>query len=166
MNPLDRKAISNLVAAAHGEAAPYPDLDVTALSDEMRMVVRAYVELLLRERDVRRVRMTDEEVYLTALDHFGLACPHPVPPAETYATTTWSGFRCRVCGSTVFTQQRDVVKRGVLVVPRNAPEVEHDIVPSGDAHDIWACGEVPSEGPSLRRCVTRRSRGGMSTRDA
>jgi hypothetical protein len=96
---------------------------------------------------------------MNPLDQFGLACPHPAPPAATYTTTTWRGFQCRICGSTVVTQlrdTRDTVKRGVLVVPPNAPEVEHDILPSGDAHDLWSCGEVPSEGPSLRRCVTRR----------
>jgi len=92
MTRSDQQAIANVLAAARGEAAPYPGLEVTALSTEMQTLFGAYVLLLLRQRDIRRVRMTDDEVYLAALDHFGLACPH------SYATTTSRGFRCRVCG--------------------------------------------------------------------
>jgi len=50
----------------------------------------------------------------------------------------------------------EVEWRDVLVVPRHAPEVVHEILPSGDARDLWSPGEVPSEGPRTQRCVTPR----------
>ena len=43
----------------------------------MRRLVSAHVTAMLKERDTRGLPLTDDQVYLIVLGHYGITCPHP-----------------------------------------------------------------------------------------
>lgn len=72
----DRKAQVNVIATAFGEPLPYPGLELESLSQEMQARVAKHLTDVLLEGD-RRGRVGDEKyLYLAALEHFGIRCPH------------------------------------------------------------------------------------------
>ena len=52
----------------------------------MRRLVSAHVIAMLKERDTRGLPLTDDQVYLIVLGHYGITCPHP-------------GTRCQRCAT-------------------------------------------------------------------
>ena len=80
---MDRCAIARAFAYASGaEIGPHPHLSLRDLCPEVQIIIGKHVYGLLDERDRRRRdgqsggNLTDNELYLSALEHFGVDCPH------------------------------------------------------------------------------------------
>jgi len=60
----------------------------------MRRLVSAHVTAMLKERDTRGLPLTDDQVYLVALGHYGITYPHPRYELPTMCDAS----RCAICG--------------------------------------------------------------------
>src|SRR2546425_11366440 len=63
----------------------------------MRRLVSAHVTAMLKERDPRGLPLTDDQVYLIVLGHYGITCPHPRYEVPTMCDAS----QCAICGGYV-----------------------------------------------------------------
>ena len=97
VNRADDRAMANLRAAARRRPPPFPDVRLDDLSDWLRRRVDAHVIAMLKERDTRGLPLTDDQVYLIVLGHYGITCPHPRYEVPTMCDAS----QCAICGGYV-----------------------------------------------------------------
>jgi hypothetical protein len=85
MTPADLIAIERAAKYANGlDPGPHPHLKEEQLSYETKVLIGKHVFALLDERDRRRSAkesggdLDDSFLYLAAIEHFGMDCPHQI----------------------------------------------------------------------------------------
>ena len=97
MTRADYRAIANVRAAARRRPRPSLEVPLDDLSRSMRRLVSAHVTAMLKERDTRGLPLTDDQVYLIVLGHYGITCPHPRYEVPTMCDAS----QCAICGGYV-----------------------------------------------------------------
>jgi hypothetical protein len=92
----DQKLVANVLANIEGIDHPYPHLKLSDLSPEMQERVGRHVNAMMDERDRRGADISDDIVYLAALEHFGLDCPHTRRVTHDYYPP--GAWDCAICG--------------------------------------------------------------------
>lgn len=96
MNDADLKAFANVLAGNFEEPLPYPHLKLADLSPKTQARVGEHVFAMLAERDRRGADLSDDIVYLAALEHFGIDCPHSRRVTHVYYPP--GAWDCAICG--------------------------------------------------------------------
>lgn len=96
----DQKAVANVLAGAEEGPVPFPHLKLSDLSPEMQELVGRHINAMLAERDRRGADISDDLLYLAALEDFGIDCPHTRGVTHDYYPP--GAWDCGVCG-TAFT---------------------------------------------------------------
>jgi hypothetical protein len=93
----DSHAALNALATIVGDPLPYPNLNWDLLSEEMQeKVVHHIAQVLIEGGRQGRPESDMRYLYLAALEHFGIRCPHP------RRVSYRDGFECMICKSLVF----------------------------------------------------------------
>lgn len=97
----DSSAMTNVLYVAFGLPAPFPRIRLRDLSPQMEAMVGRHVVSMLAENDRRGGKVSESHVYLAAIEHFGIECPHVTKENSEYARCRGFVLECRHCGTVI-----------------------------------------------------------------